>query len=182
MIRQLASTLTFAVIAFSILLISVSSFITPKLFAGDMPNKPITIAHNGHYKLPEVYITPRNIFWPFKALHDKIWVMAQTNSQDLTNALLFLSDERLHIGIDLLEDGDIPEAILAFRKAEKYLEDAQNSSPTKEGPSISLTAQMHMAILTETLEKAPEEAKPFVIVFMDVPKRILASNASIDTF
>jgi len=69
-------------------------------------------------------VLPDNLFWSFKVMRDKVWLLVTTNPLKKAEISLLLADKRLASAQTLFEEDKIELAVSTLTKAEKYLEKA----------------------------------------------------------
>jgi len=134
-------------------------------------------------------------FWSIKVVRDKLWILITLDKKDKANIYLHLSDKRLAMAINLIEDKDYNNAVETAIKAEQYLQKAYdyNEYFTKDDfLKINFSALKHREVLEWMRTKLPEDAKPIVVKHLDISKSIfdlssqklrdLGQNPPIDPF
>lgn len=124
-------------------------------------------------------VLPDNVFWPLKAIRDRIWITATTNPVKKSELLLLMADKRLAASEILFkkEKGDLATSVLT--KAEKYLNEAVSTERIAKKDNydtsnllhkLSLSSLKHREVIDELLTLAPEDAKPRIIETQNYPK------------
>lgn len=172
-------------LAFAVLLISVfRSASVNYVFATPGPESKeiLGIKTSGiNYQLPYPGgIMPGNLFWPIKALRDKIWYTLTSNNLKKAELALLFADKRLAMSTVLFQQKKTSAAVSTLIKGEKYLEIAQEKEEEarKSGEDtssflikLSKAALKHRELIEDQLmTMAPEDAKPDIVKAEDYSK------------
>ena len=141
------------------------------------------------YWLPDPgEIMPANPLWLALAAVDKIRAEGVSDPFEKSLVLLEISDKRFSVGCKLFKEGEFEESVLTFRKAEKYLEESfKEENVARSGgvdtrellKKIHFASSYHRADLESHLSSAPEDARPFIISILDLPKRVFEDTKNV---
>ncbi len=129
-------------------------------------------------------ILPDSIFWPLKALRDKVWLALTPNPSKKAELYLLIADKRLCDARMLFEDKKPDIAVSVLTKAEKYLAlaDGEERIAHSEGMNTTdflqkymMATLKHRQVLDDLLAIAPEDARPLVVKTEDYPKKLYES-------
>ena len=136
---------------------------------------------NVEYQLPFAgKVEPDSVFWPLKALRDKVWIFVSVDPIKKSEVLLLLANKRIIFAKNLMEEDNSELSVSTLTKSEKYLEQAvaQEKIGREKGSTKSLLLELalstlkHRQLLEEILVSAPEDAKPVIVKTIDTNKRI----------
>lgn len=120
------------------------------------------------YNLPYPGILPGHPLYKLKMVRDRILSLFISDPVKKAEYNLHMADKRLNAALFLLDKGKTKLAESTISKAEKYLEKSSNGMEqaynagrdiTSLVSKLSLATLKHQEVLTEVLEKVPEEAK-----------------------
>ena len=140
--------------------------------------KSVSIAYNLPY--PGSVLSD-SIFWPIKAMRDKVWLTLTVDPAKKADLYLLLADKRLADAEVMFTNDRADLGISVLTKAEKYLESAQSTERIahKEGMDttaflgrLTLATLKHREVMDGMLSTAPEDAKPYIIKIEDYPKKL----------
>lgn len=185
MIKKYIPIFLFLSFAFAVLLISVMRTASVKYdFKGEVCEPSLNQAGivNIEYQLPYPgKVMPDSIFWPIKALRDRVWFFITINDGRKADLKLLFADKRIGMALSLFEKGDAERGFSTITKAEKFLEEAylqgienkKNGSNTVEfNQRLSSACLKHYQIMSNIVEIAPEDAKPKIVELQNSPKKI----------
>lgn len=132
-----------------------------------------------------------SVFWPLKALRDKIWILATTNNTRKAELKLLFADKRIGMAKILFEEGKTEIAYTTLTKAEKYLEEARlmEESSRKEGretgdllEKLAQASLKHYEIMEHIKSNSSEELEPLIINLESYAKNTYeySRNASLE--
>lgn len=181
--------LTVIVVAISVLLISILRTASIEYnFTSPAPLKNNESDPTGEgevfidYYLPyEGSVLPNSVFWPFKAMRDRIWMLVTPDLQSRAELNLHFADKRLVMARKLFEQGEYELGYSTLSKAGKYLEQACMLEETirAEGDDTVPFAETlikasikHREQIRKIAEIAPEDAVAKVMIVEDFAKNV----------
>lgn len=131
--------------------------------------------------LPEASILPDDWGYSLKVVGDWWWWW-MADEPERSRRLLWLANQRLRMGYELIADGNPRDGVTTLMKAEQYLQKAASASAVAETTTGMTDAYLrdalewsishHEDVLVHVETIVPEQLRPRVTVLKDVPKSL----------
>ena len=116
-----------------------------------------------NYPLPYPGLLPDSIFWPLKAIRDRILLWLTFGNKAQGDRMLFYGDKRLAAAQVLIDGGKSDVGVVTAIKGEKYLAEAaqkyQSLSVSGEKSlaidHLKLSLTKHLGVLSQLQQKSP---------------------------
>jgi hypothetical protein len=196
MIRKILVALPIITLAFLILFISVLRTASLRYeFGGSMSDKKgflSTLNSQVDYTLPYPGgILPDHPLWPLKVIRDRVWLFITTNTTRKIELQLLFADKRLGSAKILFERNNQDVGVATLEKAERYLIEASDREKVARANGVDTSELLdrlaraslkHYEIMSLMYISASDEARPTIVVFQEIPKKIYedARNAQLD--
>lgn len=182
MLKNIAVFCASLFFASAILIISIFRIAQIKYVFSQSPQKDDCKEASVNYALPYPgKITPDSLFWPAKALRDKVWLTVTINPAKKADIYLLLADKRLVNAKMLFDNAKADLGVSVLTKAEKYLEASQAEERIAHQSGMdthefleryTMATLKHQEIINQILAAAPEDAKPLITQTQNYPKSL----------
>src|SRR5258708_1437779 len=178
-----AFSLAFVILVISIFRISEIKYVFSQSPSPISTTAPKIIGVNYNLPFPGSILSD-SVFWPLKALRDKIWLAVTINPSKKADLYLLIADKRLADAQILFEKGRADLGVSVLTKAEKYLESADREERIAKSQGMNtkdflqkfaLATLKHRQVFDHILTIAPEDAKPIIVKTQNYSKKLYES-------